>query len=96
MRGRGRSPAMVLVRSLDVVATLLLTLTLGWILVVGPLAWIMRDGLGPEATSSRGLDAIAAWTTTFGYGPVALALGTLSLLVDQAARAAARRQGVSA
>ena len=86
---------MVMVRALDVLATALLTVTLGWILLVAPLAWIMRDGLGPDATTTRGLDAIAAWTTTFGYGPIALALGALALVVDQGARAAARRHEVS-
>jgi hypothetical protein len=82
---------MLLARALDVLATALLTVTLGWILLAGPLAWILRDGLGPDSARTHGLDALAAWTTAFGYGPLALALGVVSLLVDQAARTAGRR-----
>ena len=31
--------------------------TLFLIVLLGPLAWILRDGLGPSSTESRGLQA---------------------------------------
>ncbi|MGB0597498.1 MAG: hypothetical protein ACPGLY_12495 [Rubripirellula sp.] len=39
---------------------------------VGPFAWILRDGLGPNATESTVSDAIAQTFWTFYFGPAAL------------------------
>jgi hypothetical protein len=48
-----------------------------WLMVVGPFAWILRDGLGPNAMDSSGLRAIQRFFLTFWWGPVSLLLGTL-------------------
>jgi hypothetical protein len=35
-----------------------------------PLCWILRDGLGPDAVTSAGLDAIIHTFWTFSIGPI--------------------------
>jgi hypothetical protein len=52
------------------------------IVFVGPLAWILRDGLGPNATESTAPDAIAQAFWTFYFGPAAL---TTALIATVAA-----------
>ncbi len=37
--------------------------------VIGPFAWILRDGLGPDATHSKGLQALTKMFWTFYWGP---------------------------
>jgi hypothetical protein len=49
-----------------------------------PLAWILRDGLGPDSVTSSGLQAVWRCLTTFHVGPVlllcAIAIGTIAIL----------------
>ena len=44
-----------------------------WILIA-PIVWVLRDGLGPDSVRSSGIHAISRFLTTFYWGPVALAL----------------------
>ena len=44
-----------------------------WFIVVGAFAWILRDGLGPEAVTTTGAAALGRMSTTFCWGPVCLA-----------------------
>ena len=53
------------------------------VLVLLPFAWILRDGLGPDATSSEGMDAMARWFMTFYSGPVLLVLMALAWLAGR-------------
>jgi len=59
------------------VATFLF-LQLFWFLVVGWFAWLLRDGLGPEAVTTTGTAALGRMFTTFYWGPGCLAF----LVVD--------------
>ena len=45
---------------------------LGWGMLIGvaPFAWILRDGLGPDAVASSGWVAVVRWFWTFWVGPV--------------------------
>lgn len=43
-----------------------------------PIAWIVRDGLGPDATTSSGFNAIYRCFMTFYIGPILLSLLALS------------------
>ena len=38
------------------------------IVLLGPLVWILRDGLGPSSTESRGLQAFEKMFRTFYWG----------------------------
>ncbi len=49
------------------------------VFVVGPFVWILRDGLGPDATSSTWMQAISRMFWTFYWGPATLA-ATFTLL----------------
>lgn len=49
-----------------------------WLIGTGGFAWILRDGLGPDAVSTAGESAFARTFWTFYWGPVCLAL----LVVD--------------
>ena len=51
-----------------------------------PFAWILRDGLGPESTTSSGLDAIWRCFMTFWVGPVAIGLALGGYLVRRVER----------
>lgn len=51
-----------------------------WVIGIGPLCWILRDGLGPEAVESHGLVAVIRFLFTFYWGPVLAALSVLYLL----------------
>ena len=44
--------------------------TLFLIVLLGPLAWILRDGLGPSSTESSGLQAFERMFWTFYWGPL--------------------------
>lgn len=44
--------------------------TLLLIVLLGPLAWILRDGLGPSSTESSGLQAFEKMLGTFYWGPL--------------------------
>lgn len=52
-----------------------------WILGIGPLCWILRDGLGPGAIDSQGMHSAVRFLLTFYWGPVLVALAALRLLV---------------
>jgi NADH:ubiquinone oxidoreductase subunit 6 (subunit J) len=50
-------------------------------ILVSPLIWVSRDGLGPDATDSAGITALAKAFMTFYWGPVTVALIILSIVV---------------
>jgi hypothetical protein len=56
------------------------TLLFCWVMGAGPLCWILRDGLGPKAVDSSGWQAVNRFSRTFYWGPVAFALGLLTVL----------------
>ena len=41
---------------------------------MAPFAWILRDGLGPDAVESQGWEALRRSFTFMGWGPILLAL----------------------
>jgi len=51
------------------------------LIMTSPFAWLMRDGLGPDATTSYGFDAISKFFITFYWGPAFLGLAILSALI---------------
>jgi hypothetical protein len=53
-------------------------LLLFWVLIA-PLCWVVRDGLGPNAVDSHGLHAVTRFCFTFYWGPVFAALIALRL-----------------
>jgi len=46
-----------------------------------PLAWLMRDGLGPDAVASSGLKAISRCFMTFYSGPILVAVVALAVFL---------------
>ena len=66
----------MIARALDILVTAVL---IAW-LFVGPLAWILRDGLGPDSVPSHGMEAVFRFLTAFYWGPVALGLVALALI----------------
>lgn len=44
------------------------------VVFVGPFVWILRDGLGPDATNSTWMDAVSRMFWTFYWGPVTVAV----------------------
>lgn len=50
------------------------------IVFVGPLAWIMRDGLGPDATTSSGWRSCMEMFWCFHWGPATLTISVLFLV----------------
>lgn len=64
--------------------------TLLFVAIFGlPMAWILRDGLGPGATDSTGWEAVQRWLGTFHIGLVLLVLLALAVV----SRALATRSG---
>ena len=57
------------------------TVALLTILSLVPFAWILRDGLGPDSTTSSGMEALGRCFMTFYAGPISLALLGLALAV---------------
>jgi membrane protein required for beta-lactamase induction len=55
-------------------------LTLFWLVAVGPMCWMLRDGLGPDSTESHNFLAVQRLLFTFYWGPVAAVLLTLTAL----------------
>ena len=43
------------------------------VFVIGPFVWILRDGLGPDATNSTWMQAMSRMFWTFYWGPATLA-----------------------
>lgn len=50
-----------------------------WVMLA-PLVWILRDGLGPGAKNSDGGAAIMQFLGTFYWGPIALVLVFILIL----------------
>ncbi len=48
-------------------------------LLLGPLCWILRDGLGPGAVESQGLPAAGRFLMTFWWGPVLVGLAAVQV-----------------
>ncbi len=47
-----------------------------------PIAWIIRDGLGPSSVESTGYEAILRCFKTFYIGPILILLGVLKLSLN--------------
>ena len=47
-----------------------------------PIAWIIRDGLGPGSVESNGYEAILKCFKTFYVGPILILLGVLKLILN--------------
>ena len=47
-----------------------------------PIAWIIRDGLGPGSVESNGYEAILRCFKTFYVGPILILLGVLKLSLN--------------
>ena len=56
------------------------------IVAVLPFAWILRDGLGPDSTSTTGLPALSRAFMTFYVGPAIMLLASLDLLLRSRSR----------
>ena len=52
-----------------------------WVFVVGPLCWVLRDGLGPDASDSTGWVAVGRFLGTLYWGPVAATLMAAALIM---------------
>ncbi|WP_148597154.1 hypothetical protein [Aquisphaera giovannonii] len=59
------------------------TLLMVWAVVIGPFAWLLRDGLGPGATDSGGWQSVGRFLMTFYWGPILLALAGLRFLAGR-------------
>ena len=68
----GKSEAAALTEAAFIAAQLV------WLIGTGGFAWVLRDGLGPDAVTTAGESALARTFWTFYWGPVCLAL----LVVD--------------
>jgi hypothetical protein len=60
-----------------------------WLVGVGPLCWILRDGLGPNSVDTVGSGALVRFLMTFWWGPVLAGL-ILARLALSRRRAEAR------
>jgi hypothetical protein len=60
-------------------------LLLVWV-SLGPLCWILRDGLGPNSIETHGWRAVSGFLLTFWWGPICASLVLLSF--------ALRKQGL--
>lgn len=49
-----------------------------WLIGAGGFVWVLRDGLGPDATRTTGVEALERMFGMFYWGPVCLAF----LIVD--------------
>ena len=68
--------------TLVVIDALLLIALVG----LAPFAWILRDGLGPDAVASDGIKALVRASMAFYTGPAILLLGGLRCLVHHIIR----------
>jgi len=50
------------------------------IIALLPFAWLMRDGLGPDATTSSGIQAMSRCFMTFYSGPILVVLITMAVI----------------
>jgi TRAP-type C4-dicarboxylate transport system permease small subunit len=63
-------------RVIQVLADTMLVFT---VIALLPFAWLMRDGLGPETTTSSGIQAVSRCFMTFYSGPILI--GLIALVV---------------
>jgi len=49
------------------------------VIALVPFAWILRDGLGPDATTSSGIQAVWRCLLTFYSGPILAGLTVLAI-----------------
>ena len=56
------------------------------VILLVPFAWLMRDGLGPDATTSTGIYAIVRCLMTFYTGPILIGLIALSMMCHRAVK----------
>ena len=54
-----------------------------FLIIVGPFVWIMRDGLGPGAFGSNGLESLHRFFMTFYFGPFFIIIFCLKLFIDR-------------
>ena len=52
------------------------------VLFIGPFAWILRDGLGPDSTDSMGLQAITRMFWCFYWGPATLVMASICIVAS--------------
>jgi hypothetical protein len=52
------------------------------ILCLLPIAWIIRDGLGPGSVESTGYEAILRCFKTFYIGPILILLGVFKTILN--------------
>lgn len=71
---------------LHVTAMITKALLLLAVIGIAPLAWVLRDGLGPNAVDSFGMAAFWRWFQTFWVGPLIIVLATLVFALHRAAR----------
>ena len=60
------------------------------VIVLVPFAWIMRDGMGPDAVTTSGYKAISRSFTTFYSGPILIGLTALAIVCHRAGKKKAR------
>ena len=65
------------------------------VIALAPFAWIMRDGLGPDAATSKGFSAVSRWFMTFYAGPITIALIGLALAIHYFGRRRGNRSGTT-
>ena len=51
-----------------------------FLVFIGPFAWILRDGLGPDSTDSAGVETIIRTFWTFYWGPATIASGLTAVV----------------
>ena len=56
------------------------------VIALAPFAWLMRDGLGPDAVESSGTQALSRCFMTFYSGPILIGLIALALLFRHAGK----------
>ena len=57
------------------------SLLLFLLLVAGPFAWLLRDGLGPDSTTSTWTNALMRLFWTFYWGPATVFTGTALMIL---------------
>ena len=74
-------------RQLALIAFYLLAALFFFLLCVGaPFAWLLRDGLGPDSTTSSNWDAVVRCLKTFYIGPALAVTGVLTAVAWVASR----------
>jgi hypothetical protein len=63
------------------------------VVLIGPLVWILRDGLGPDSTDSIGWGAVTRLFWTFYWGPATLLACLVGVVAYICRRRIARSSG---